>query len=402
MKVNISNGVTIKELSELVNIDGGYAFKSDEFVPDKTPIIRIGNIVDGNVEIDYNIGYNTEGKNFDKYLINKNDILIAMSGATTGKLAMYRNKDTALLNQRVGRFYVLDSNILDNNYLYYYLRSDFVQGKIKIMASGCAQPNISPKQLLSIHISVPLLETQKKIVEVLKKAERALEKRKEANRLLDEYLPSIYNEKFANRVDLKEYKIEDLSMDKGMRTGPFGSDLKVGEFVDEGIAVLGIDNAVKNKFRWDELRYITDEKYEKLKRYTVYPEDVIITIMGTTGRVAVVPKDIPTAISTKHLATITFNKKLANPYFIAFALINDNKVKRQILKANKGAIMNGLNLTIIKGLKVNLPSLEEQTDFVEHINKLEGITAKKEELENKMENLFNSLMQDAFNGNLKL
>ncbi len=121
-----------------------------------------------------------------------------------------------------------------------------------------------------------------------------------------------------------------------MRTGPFGSDLRHSEFVDAGVAVLGIDNAVRNRFAWDERRYITKEKYERLKRYTVQPHDVIVTIMGTTGRSAVVPDDVPLAITTKHLATITVNRKLAEPEFVAQAIRRHPALLGQIQQANRG------------------------------------------------------------------
>ncbi|MBU8751513.1 restriction endonuclease subunit S [Bacillus subtilis] len=161
------------------------------------------------------------------------------------------------------------------------------------------------------------------------------------------------------------YKIEELaSQTKGsIRSGPFGSNLKHSEFTDEGIFVLGIDNAVQNTFAIGKERYISNEKYKELKRYTVYPNDVIITIMGTTGRSAVVPDTIGTTITTKHLATLTLNQNLCVSEYISYCIHSHPEILYQIQLKNKGAIMDGLNLGIIKNLQLHLPPISLQKQF---------------------------------------
>lgn len=253
-----------------------------------------------------------------------------------------------------------------------------------------------------LEISLPPLSTQKTIAAKLDKAQEIISYNKQLVEKYDQLTHSLFIDMFGSgnpkRDNWEEVKIENVVKNaKGsMRSGPFGSDLLHSEFVETGIPVLGIDNAVLNKFQWKQRRYITEEKYQKLKRYTVYPKDIIITIMGTVGRVAVVPDNIGIAINTKHLAAISLNQKIANPEFIAFSLRSDHNILSQINQKGKGAIMTGLNLTIIKELKLKLPPIHLQNQFSERMEKIEIQKQMAQETLAKSEHLFQSLLKESF------
>ena len=158
---------------------------------------------------------------------------------------------------------------------------------------------LNKASLSQVRIPVPPLDEQRRIAAVLDRADALRAKRRQVLAHLDALTQSIFHDMFDGVST--SFTVEDLAVNaKGsIRTGPFGSQLLHGEFVGEGIAVLGLDNVVGNEFRWAERRFITLAKYEQLARYTVYPGDVLVSIMGTTGRCVVVPDDIPIAINTK-------------------------------------------------------------------------------------------------------
>ena len=99
------------------------------------------------------------------------------------------------------------------------------------------------------------------------------------------------------------------------------------------------------------------------ERYRVFPGDVIITIMGTTGRVCVTPDDLPECMSTKHLCVLTLDHTRAEPFFVWGALLFDEHVRRQTRIQAQGQIMEGWNLTIVKRLQLRVPPLKAQRSF---------------------------------------
>ena len=118
---------------------------------------------------------------------------------------------------------------------------------------------------------------------ILDQADDLRRKRREGLQCINSLKEATFRDLFVNSAqEWPIVAVGDLGRD--IRTGPLGSQLLHSEFVRDGIAVIGIDNAVSNEFRWEQRRFITMEKYNRLRRYTVRPGDILITIMGTCGR----------------------------------------------------------------------------------------------------------------------
>lgn len=297
---------------------------------------------------------------------------------------------------------VFRSKIADVGYLRHFLVSDpfHAQFMQTVAGVGGSLLRANPKQVADINIPLPPLPEQRRIAAILDKADALRRKRRQALDLLDSLTQSIFLEMFGARrnSDWPTCTIGEVASD--IRTGPFGSQLLHSEFVDEGISVLGIDNAVANEFRWVERRFITSEKYRSLARYTVKPGDVLITIMGTCGRCAVVPDDITTSINTKHLCCITLDRQKCLPEFLHATLLQDPAVLRQLGVQSKGAVMPGLNMGIIKALRISLPPIDRQQAFANLVRNLEMQKQSRLQAASSYDVLFAALQSRAFSGEI--
>ncbi|MBI0427292.1 restriction endonuclease subunit S [Psychrobacter sp. NG27] len=177
------------KLSAIVKVIGGNAFKSTDFKDSGIPLIKISNIKpDYSVSIESSVFISLDQK-YDKFQIKNGDVLIAMSGATTGKIGRYTSDEMAYLNQRVGRFDVR-KGLTINSYLFQLLKLPKVQHEILIDAVGGAQPNISNKDIERIKVSIPPIKEQQKVATVLTNADKEIE-------LLEQQLADFQQEKKA-------------------------------------------------------------------------------------------------------------------------------------------------------------------------------------------------------------
>ena len=299
---------------------------------------------------------------------------------------------------------ILPGPDLERRFLCYFLRQPSMVDYANSRAAGANLPRLSPTALAGFEIPLPPLAEQRRIAEVLDRAEALRAKRRAALAQLDSLTQSLFLDLFGDPAS-QGWAMTDIAgvvnaADGSIRTGPFGSQLLHSEFTDEGIAVLGIDNAVANEFRWSERRFISEAKYRQLKRYTVRPGDVLITIMGTCGRCAVVPDDIPPAINTKHLCCITLDPAKCLPIFLHAYFLRHPIALKYLNQTAKGAIMSGLNMGLIKGMPVPLPPIPLQREFARRVTAVEALkTAQRASLA-ELDALFATLQHRAFRGEL--
>ena len=171
------------------------------------PVIKRKNITKEGVileDVSY-ISKEIADKN-EKYHLNYNDILIALTGShinqmssVVGRIARVKYHEDSLLNQRVGKVFAKDSKLCDIDYVYYFLSQDYIKISLASKAGGAAnQANISPNDVKSLTVRWPDIETQHRIADILSAYDDLIENNQKQIKLLEEAAQRLYKEWFVN------------------------------------------------------------------------------------------------------------------------------------------------------------------------------------------------------------
>lgn len=369
---NIHYGDIHKKFSTLFDIN-------HEVVPFINPAESIEKIKDDNYCIEGDIIFADASEDLDG--IGKNIELVELNNEK-----LLSGLHTLLARQKYKKIVIGFGGYLFN--------SDKISNQIKKEAQGAKVFGISSRRLSNIEINYPVdQKEQQKIVDCLSSVddlilaqERKIDSLQKHKKGLMQQLfpnagavvPNLRFSEFLNGHDWYERKLNNIC---NFVRGPFGGSLKKDIFVKDGYAVYEQSHAIYqdfNSFRY----YISEEKFNELKRFAVRPNEIIMSCSGTMGKFAIIPENAKVGVINQALLKLSV-KNNYNLLFIKMSLEHPINQKKLLSKSAGGVIKNVVSVELIKELDLLVPDSKEQqkiADCLSSLDELISLEIKKLEL----------------------
>lgn len=392
-------------------VDGDWIEKKDQDAKGAVRLIQLADVGPGEFR-DKSDRHITVEKADELHctFLRKGDVLIARLGDPLCKACVFpldglyiTAVDVAIL--RIG------SDVVNPKYLIYLLNSPWFKDQVKQYESGTTRKRISRKNLGRIEMIFPPLPEQERIVarieELFSQLDAGVETLKKTKAQLAVYRQAVLKEAFNSaEVDCKMLLIAEIltKTRKGMSTGPFGTMIKKSDHKATGVPMLGIENIGRGQFVDGNKIYVTAEKAEELKAFSLRAGDIIISRSGTVGEICAVPERAEGSLLSTNLMRVSLdNTMIRSDYFIAL-FQSKGIVLDQIKELCKGSTRDFLNQTILKQIVFPVPSMEKQEEIVSIIEARMSVCDSIEQTVDialqQAEVMRQSILKQAFKGEL--
>lgn len=382
------------KLGEIATFVNGYAFKPSDWNDTGIPIIRIQNLTNDNASRNY---YN--GQLDEKYRVVRGDILISWS-ATIGVFEWTR--EDSYLNQHI--FKVVFNKLKVNKSFFKYL----IKQKINEMLAkvhGSTMKHITKSNFDNIPILLPDIKEQDRIARILDKAEEIRTKKKLANEKLDEFLKSTFIDMFGDPVTnpnnyqfvcLGDLTTEICDIGSNGSNAVVAKNLKMSDTEDYAYMIRAVNFSDNNIF--ENMKYVSKEVYDFFRKSQIFGNEIIMCKIGSAGKFWLMPKlNKPTSLGLNSFL-MRFNDN-TNRIFI-YHYLNTSYGQIEINTRVSGAVTKSITKGAIRTIPVYLPDIEQQNQFAKIVQKVDTQKEKNQKVIEHMDNLFNSLMQQAFKGKI--
>ena len=401
------------KLGDYIFLKNGFAFSSTSYVEPKinsVPVIRISDI-NGKIASDTKACHVLKDIVVTGFEVVKGDLLIAMSGATTGKIGAYIGKTPAYQNQRVGNIKLINNECghsVYRNYLIASLTSDILKA-----AYGGAQPNISGSTIEEISIQLAPLNEQKRIADkldaVLAKVDACRDRLDRIPVILKRFRQAVLSAAILGKLSI-EWRSGRLTEEwssctlKDACLSITDGDHQAPPQIETGIPFITISAINDGKLRLEKAsRFVPESYFDNLKEDRK-PQmgDILFSVTGSICIPAFVDVDLPFTFQ-RHIAILRPNKtKISSGYL--YLLLGSDSIREQGLKSATGTAQLTIPLTALRGFSLNLPPIDEQTEIVRRVESLfayaDRLEARYNTAHAQVKKLTPALLAKAFRGEL--
>jgi type I restriction enzyme S subunit len=273
-------------------------------------------------------------------------------------------------------------------------------------------------QYQDMEILVPPFPEQKKIAEILGAVDVEIQKSDEIIAATEKLKKGLMRQLFTRGIghtNFKETKIGQIPGDwevggfknlvnpldkNAIKPGPFGSALKKSFYVNDGYKIYGQEQVISGDATYGNY-YISEEKYKSLEGFKVDAGDILISLVGTIGKILIVPADFEKGIINPRLLKITPDKNRADSEFIAH-LLNSDFLIQQMNQKSHGGTMNILNKGMLMSVCFGIPTLDEQKKIAAILSEVDKKISISQQLKAKLILLKKALMQDLLSGKVRV
>ena len=395
------NVAPLKKLTTLVSSGSTPLGGAKVYLP-KGPVmlIRSQNVLMRHLNLE-DVAYITDeiASRMKRTVVQNNDVLLNITGASIGRVACIEDQDVqANVNQHVCIIRTI-SNLLHHRYLMHFLAQPSFQARIHSTQNGGTRQALTFEQIKQFKIPLPPIEQQKPIAAILDKANPIRRKRKEAIALTEELLRSTFLDMFGDpminpkRWDKKPL-IELIDENRPITYGI----LKPGENIPYVIPYVRVIDMKNGTVDVSIVRRTTKEIGNQYKRSRLHTGDLLLSIRGHVGRLAIVPEELDNANITQDTARLAVGNLLTTEYLFAF--LQSHQMQHWMLNRIKGAGVKGINLADVKEIPVLIPPKPLQNKYAKFFKGIRTHQQHNRDSISYSENLFNSLLQKAFRGEL--